>query len=99
MKKLQSIGLQVDYREWSITELNTAIENDKPVVIFVRTGFMDIWQEDFAHAIVIVGIEPEHQFWINDPAKKQALLPISWDGLLAAWAKFSYRGATVSNPK
>jgi hypothetical protein len=43
-----------------------------------------------------VGVEEGQRFWINDPAREQASLTVSWDGLLAAWAEFDYRGATLS---
>jgi hypothetical protein len=41
-------------------------------------------------------VEPEHQFWINDPARADAPIAVSWDGLLAAWGEFAYRRATVN---
>ena len=58
-----------------------------------------VWRvpaEDVAHAVVIVGVEEGRHFWINDPAKQQAPLAVSWGGLLAAWAEFDYRGAALS---
>lgn len=96
IKKLRKLGFTVNYREWSITEVTTALAGNKPVLVFVRTGFLEYWHEDVAHALIIVGIESERQFWVNGTARKEAPLAVSWDGLLAAWGEFGYRGATVS---
>lgn len=93
---LVALGVQVTYRQWSLPELTAALTSKQPVIIFVRTGFLDHWTKDVAHAVVIVGVEKGQRFWINDPARERAPLAVSWDGLLAAWAEFDYRGATLS---
>ena len=96
IQKLSKLGLQVNYKEWSTSALLAALEGKQPLIAFVRTGFLDYWQEDFAHAIVVVGAEDGQQVWVHDPAKENGLLPVSWDGFLAAWAEFGYRGATIT---
>lgn len=96
IQRLVALGVQVTYRQWSLPVLTSALTSKQPVIIFVRTGFLDHWTKDVAHAVVIVGLEKEQRFWINDPAREQAPLAVSWDGLLAAWAEFDYRGATLS---
>ncbi len=67
------------------------------MLAFVRTQFLDYWQEDVAHAVVIVDAEPDQIFWIHDPALAAGPIATLWDGLLAAWAEFSYRGATINS--
>ena len=84
------------YGVWSIPQLLSALDAGQPVILFVRTGFLDYWQEDVAHAIVVVGVTEGQQFWLHDPALPTGPLIVSWDGLLAAWAEFSYRGAALS---
>lgn len=96
INKLRDLGLIIDYREWSVAEVVSALDKNKSVLIFVRTGFLEYWQEDVAHALIIVGLELERHFWVNDPAQLDAPVSVSWDGLLAAWAEFGYRGATLS---
>lgn len=96
VQKLSALDVHVTYRQWPLSELTAAVTNKQPVIIFVRTGFLEYWTEDVAHAVVIVGIEEGHRFWINDPARQEAPLAVSWDGLLAAWAEFDYRGAALS---
>ncbi len=96
VQRLAVLGLRVVYGVWSIPQLLSALDAGQPVILFVRTGFLDYWQEDVAHAIVVVGVTEDQQFWLHDPAFPIGPLIASWDGLLAAWAEFSYRGAALS---
>jgi len=96
VQRLAAPGLQVIYREWSISQLLVALDAGQPVILFVRTGFLDHWQEDVAHAVVVVGAEEKRQFWLHDPVLPTGPLSVSWNGLLAAWAEFGYRGTTIS---
>ena len=96
IQRLSVLGVQVTYRQWPLSELMGTLASKQPVIVFVRTGFLEHWVEDVAHAVVIVGVEEGRRFWINDPARQQAPLAVSWDGLLAAWAEFDYRGAALS---
>ena len=96
IRRLSVLGLQVDYREWSAPQLLEALQAGHPVIVFVRTAFLEYWTHDVAHAVVVVGAAESQRFWIHDPALPTGPTPVSWDGLLAAWAEFSYRGATIT---
>ena len=96
VRRLTTLGLRVTYREWSIPQLLAAIDAGQPVILFVRTGFLDHWLEDVAHAVVVVGAAEDQQFWLHDPVLPTGPLVVSWNGLLAAWAEFGCRGATIS---
>jgi ABC-type bacteriocin/lantibiotic exporter with double-glycine peptidase domain len=96
VRQLGAWGLRVVYREWSVPQLLSALEADQPVIIFVRTGFLDYWRKDAAHAVVIVGAEEGQQFWLHDPALSTGPTLTSWNGVLAAWAEFGCRGASIS---
>lgn len=96
VQKLTTLGLEVVYREWSISQLLSSLDTEQPVILFVRTGFLDHWQEDVAHAVVVVGAEKDQRFWLYDPALPTGPLSVSWNGLLAAWAEFEYRGTAIS---
>lgn len=95
IQRLTGPGLQAIYREWSVSELLSALAAKQPVIVFVRTGFLDYWQEDFAHAVVVIGAIQDQQFWVQDPARPTGPVIVSWNGLLAAWAEFAYRGAVI----
>jgi len=96
IQKLSNLGLQVNYKEWSTSALLVVLGQKRPLIAFVRTGFLDYWQEDFAHALVVVGAVDNQQVWVHDPAKENSPIVVSWDGFLAAWAEFGYRGATIT---
>jgi len=96
IKRLASPDIEVSYQEWSISELLAILTAGQPVIAFVRTGFLEYYQEDFAQAVVIVGANPNKTFWLQDPAQTNGPIEVSWDGLLAAWAEFGYRGAVLT---
>jgi ABC-type bacteriocin/lantibiotic exporter with double-glycine peptidase domain len=95
VRRLEALKVQVDYRSWSITDLLASLNAGTAVIAFLRTGFLDYWQEDVAHAIVVVGAEPDQNFWVHDPMLASGPIATLWNGLLAGWAEFSYRGATI----
>jgi len=55
VRRLAALGLQVDYREWSAPHLLEALPAGHPVIVFVRTAFLEHWTHDVAHAVVVVG--------------------------------------------
>lgn len=93
--KLTAWQLQVDFRVWELSDLLSALAQGQPVIVFVQTGFLDYWQENFAHAIVVVGVTDKQQFWVHDPAYSEGPFIVSLNGLLAAWGEFSYKGAVL----
>ena len=95
IRLLASLSLNVVYQAWSSAELDANIKANQPMIIFVRTGFMDYYQEDFAHAVVVVGLEQDQQFWVQDPQQPTGPNSLSWNGLLAAWSEFDYFGAVL----
>lgn len=95
VQNLANKRLQVIYQEWSVPELFSRLEQAQPLIAFVRTGFLDYYEEDFAHALVIIGAEPDQLFWVHDPAQPAGPTQTAWDGLLAAWAEFDYHGAIL----
>ncbi len=96
IQKLASLGVEVTYREWSIPQVVEVLSVGSPLTIFVRTAFLEHWARDVAHAVVLIDAEEGQRFWIHDPALPAGPTAVSWDGLLAAWAEFSYRGAMIT---
>lgn len=96
VRRLGAWGLEVVYREWTVPQLLRVLEAEDPIILFARTGFLDYWQQDVAHAVVVVGVEERQRFWLHDPALPSGPVVASWKGLLAAWAEFGYRGAIIS---
>lgn len=96
VEHLRQWDVQIIYREWTVPQLLTALEMGQPVILFLRTGFLDHWQQDVAHAVVLVDYEENQRFWLHDPALSTGPVAVSWNGVLAAWAEFGYRGAALS---
>lgn len=94
--RLNALGVKINYREWSISELIAELDAGNPVIVFVRTGFLDHWTTDVAHAAIVVSAIENERFSIHDPALESGPTSVSWDGLLAAWAEFGYLGATIT---
>lgn len=65
------------------------------MIVFVRTGFLEHWATDVAHAIVVVGIAGD-QVHIHDPAIAEAPLAISVTGFEAAWTEMDYGYALIT---
>jgi hypothetical protein len=95
IERLSDPDIEVIYQEWSVAELLSMLNAGHPVIVFVRTVFLDYYQEDFAHALVIVGAAPDQHFQVQDPAQPSGPMEVSWDGLLAAWSEFDYQGAVL----
>jgi ABC-type bacteriocin/lantibiotic exporter with double-glycine peptidase domain len=98
IRKLSALTLEVEYQEWSIPQMLTAIRSNRPLIAYVQTGFLEYFREgDVTHSVIIVGATEEQSFMIHDPSLNAGPTIVSWNGLLAAWAEFSYRGATLTN--
>lgn len=95
IERLTAWGYQVEYRSWSPEELLPVLTQGQPMIVFVQTGFLDYWDENFAHAIVVVGATDNEQFWVHDPAQQQGPLKVSLNGLFAAWGEFDYKAAIL----
>jgi len=95
VRRLASLGYAVAYGEASLEEIATYLEQEIPVIAFVRTSDLPYWQTDTAHAVVVVGID-EHQVYVNDPYIAEAPQPIPQEAFLLAWARQDYTFAVVS---
>jgi hypothetical protein len=76
--------------------LVSTLEAGIPVILSLRTGFLDYWDLDFRHSVVAAGFDIDSNFWIHDPALHEGPIANSWDGLLVAWAEMEYRFATIT---
>ena len=99
IERLNDSDIEAVYQEWSAAELSSMLEAGHPVIVFVRTIFLDYCQEDFAHALVVVGVTTNQRFWVQDTAQPAGPIDVSWDGLLAAWSEFDYHGAILRRRK
>jgi hypothetical protein len=95
IEKLNDSAIQVIYQQWSTSELSQMLVAGYPVIVFVRTIFLDYYQEDFDHALVVIECVPGQHVQVHDPAQPTGPTAASWDGFLAAWSEFDYYGAVI----
>ncbi len=72
-----------------------AIDQQVAPIVFLRTQPLPYWQADTQHAVVVVGYDDSH-FLLNDPAFKQAPLPVPMVSFLLAWDGLDYAYALIT---
>ena len=93
--RLQSASLSVEYGPLTLSLLKTELDQNRPVIVLVSSIFLDYWQIDTAHAVVVVGYDDDWLF-LNDPAFTDAPQTASVDGFLAAWGEFDYLAGVIT---
>jgi len=86
--------LQVEFGPLTLSLVYDRLNAGTPVIALVRTLFLDYWQADLAHAVVVVGYDDQHLL-LNDPALQDAPQRATPTGFLAAWGEFDYLCGTI----
>jgi hypothetical protein len=94
IRRLDQLGFSVTYLSGILSEVYSYLNEGIPVLAFLRTGNLPYWQEDLAHALVIVGMD-ENAIFVNDPAFKVAPQRIPVDYFMLAWSDFDYYYAVI----
>lgn len=92
--RLQNAELEVFYGSLTLSLLHNSLERGIPVIVLVNTFFLDYWQSETAHAVLVIGYDEEGVF-LNDPAFETAPQKASENGFLAAWGEFDYLGGII----
>ena len=87
--------LRVAFGPLTLPLVYDRLDAGTPVVALVRTLFLDYWQADLAHAVVVVGYD-EHHLLLNDPEFDNAPQYAMSAGFLAAWGEFDYLCGIIS---
>ena len=95
IEKLNDSDILVVYQQWSTADLSQMLDAGYPVIVFVRTIFLDYYQDDFAHALVVIECVPGRHVRVHDPGQASGPTVVSWNGFLAAWSEFDYYGAVI----
>ncbi|HEY86212.1 MAG TPA: C39 family peptidase [Chloroflexi bacterium] len=93
--RLQSRTLDVFFGPFTLPLLYDTLDAGVPVIILVSTVFLDYRQDDFAHAVVVVGYTEQH-ILVNDPDFDNAPQQVTPTGLLAAWGEFDFLAGTIT---
>ncbi len=93
--RLSNPTLHVTFGPLTLPLVYNRLDAGTPVIALTRTLFLDYWQTDLAHAVVVVGYDDRHLL-INDPALDQAPQRATPTGFLAAWGEFDYLCGTIN---
>lgn len=96
LKYLSSLGLQIVYREGSLEEIKSYLQNGVPCIILVRTADLSYWDYGTDHALVVVGFD-EQAIYVNDPAFDEHPLSVPVIEFELAWMAFDYRYGVISH--
>jgi len=94
IQRLDKLGFSVIYQPGTLSEIYGYLNDGVPVLAFLRTGNLPYWQEDLAHAFVIIGSD-ERAIFVNDPAFKVSPQRIPVDYFMLAWSEFDYYYAVI----
>lgn len=93
--RLDSPSLHVSFGPLTLLLVYDRLNAGIPVIALVRTAFLDYWQADLAHAVVVVGYDEQHLL-LDDPAFDDAPQHATPTGFLAAWGEFDYLCGTIT---
>jgi ABC-type bacteriocin/lantibiotic exporter with double-glycine peptidase domain len=94
LKYLQSLDVQVIYREGSLIELKASLETGTPWIVLVSTEKLSYWSYSTDHALVVTGFD-EQSIYVNDPAFVKSPLAIPVAEFELAWMVFDYRYSAI----
>lgn len=96
IKNLASRDITVIYNEGTLTDIQTWLDREFPVIVFVQAKELPIWHgQDFKHAVVIVGLD-EKTIYLMDPALDSGPTPTPIDDFQLAWDEMdNYYAALV----
>lgn len=93
--RLSQTGVEVVYREGSMSILEEAILAGRPCITLVRTEFLPYWTYSTDHAVVVVGIDDDH-ILLDDPAFAQHPMRVTRLEFELAWMEFNYRYCVIT---
>ena len=94
IQRLTQRGYRVTYEQTTLEQLQHYLQQQSPVIVFLRTAGLPGWREDVAHAVVLVGLTSDIAI-IHDPARDSGPDEIGLDALLLAWSEMDYYCATI----
>ena len=91
---LENLGFDVTCTSSNMTELESLINQNYPVIVGVRTGELPYWKYDTPHAVLVVGYD-DTQIYLNDPDRIEHPIAVSKDDFELAWLARYYYSAFI----
>lgn len=95
IQRLTQRGYLTIYEQTTLEQLQHDLLQHIPVIIFLRTGDLPGWQEDVAHAVVLVGLTANTAI-IHDPVREAGPDEVNLDAFLLGWSEMDYYCATIA---
>ncbi len=95
IQRLTTLGVAVLLQRGEESDLRSAIDRNLPPILFVKTGDLPYWQDNTAHAVVMIGYG-ENTVLLADPQFVHSPQHIDWDALMLAWSEMDYYFALIS---
>lgn len=84
--RLSQWRVDVSHHSATHDDLLTYLDDGIPLIIMLKTGFLDYFDDDVHHTVVLVGLDETYAY-LNDPAFDNAPKQAFIDGFLAAWVE------------
>jgi hypothetical protein len=98
VQNLESLNMLVGYRRrGSLETLYTLLRHGWPIITSVETGPLPYWEINTGHAVVVVGMEPEHIF-LNDPGMPDGPVRVLLGDFELAWLEQDELYAVLAPP-
>lgn len=94
LRKLESFGVAAIIARGDLASLQRHLEGGSPVIVAINTTPLPYWDDDTAHAVVVVGLEQDRVL-VNDPGFDQAPQAVPRDAFLLGWLEQDYRYAVL----
>ena len=94
--RLARPALRVFFGPLTLPLIYDRLDAGTPVIALVRTLFLQYWQADLAHAVVVVGYD-DQSVLLDDPAFDDTPQHATPTGFLAAWGEFDYLCGTITH--
>ena len=95
LRRLSQLGLRVFYRSGNVSGLEAQLAKGKPAIVFVRTRELPYWEQDTAHALVIVGYDREAIFVLDPFYPAEAPIAVARGDFELAWLERDYYHAVI----
>src|SRR5205823_4082167 len=66
LMRLSGPAFEVYLRSSNLVELQAVLADNQPPIVFLKTGSLEYWSMDIAHAVVVVGLD-NTTVTLNDP--------------------------------
>jgi ABC-type bacteriocin/lantibiotic exporter with double-glycine peptidase domain len=86
LMRLSGSAFEVYVRSSNLVELQKALADNQPTIVFLKTGPLKYWTMDIFHTAVLIGVDNQTAV-LHDPFFGQGPQITSWTSFEQAWAQ------------